>query len=107
MGSIPIVGSVGRGEMGDGPAEPRLGSGGWAPNPGGYPSGQRGLTVNQLADAFGGSNPSPPTQQPSAVSGQPSAGRLVMSWKYDDGRPLPGSALRGQRRGRWGLRAES
>ena len=28
---------------------------------GGYPSGQRGLTVNQLADAFGGSNPSPPT----------------------------------------------
>jgi hypothetical protein len=30
-------------------------------NSGGYPSGQRGLTVNQLADAFGGSNPSPPT----------------------------------------------
>jgi len=30
-------------------------------NPGGYPSGQRGLTVNQLAEAFGGSNPSPPT----------------------------------------------
>jgi hypothetical protein len=29
-------------------------------NSGGYPSGQRGLTVNQLADAFGGSNPSPP-----------------------------------------------
>ena len=28
---------------------------------GGYPSGQRGLTVNQLAYAFGGSNPSPPT----------------------------------------------
>lgn len=28
---------------------------------GGYPSGQRGLTVNQLAEAFGGSNPSPPT----------------------------------------------
>ncbi len=25
----------------------------------GYPSGQRGLTVNQLAEAFGGSNPSP------------------------------------------------
>ncbi len=25
----------------------------------GYPSGQRGLTVNQLAGAFGGSNPSP------------------------------------------------
>ena len=30
-------------------------------NLGGYPSGQRGLTVNQLAEAFGGSNPSPPT----------------------------------------------
>jgi hypothetical protein len=28
---------------------------------GGYPSGQRGLTVNQLAKAYGGSNPSPPT----------------------------------------------
>ena len=23
-----------------------------------YPSGQRGLTVNQIAEAFGGSNPS-------------------------------------------------
>ena|GEM_PF-3428513 len=30
---------------------------------GGYPSGQRGLTVNQLTDVFGGSNPSPPTKQ--------------------------------------------
>ena len=28
---------------------------------GSYPSGQRGLTVNQLAKAFGGSNPSLPT----------------------------------------------
>ncbi len=28
---------------------------------GGYPSGQRGLTVNQLSNDFGGSNPSPPT----------------------------------------------
>ena len=27
----------------------------------GYPSGQRGLTVNQLAEAFEGSNPSPST----------------------------------------------
>ncbi len=27
----------------------------------GYPSGQRGLTVNQMAEAFGGSNPSPST----------------------------------------------
>jgi hypothetical protein len=34
---------------------------------GGYPSGQRGLTVNQLAYAFGGSNPSPPTQ-PASLS---------------------------------------
>ena len=31
-------------------------------NLGGYPSGQRGLTVNQMAEAFGGSNPSPPTR---------------------------------------------
>ena len=31
------------------------------PVPGGYPSGQRGLTVNQLSEDFGGSNPSPPT----------------------------------------------
>ena len=30
-------------------------------NMGSYPSGQRGLTVNQLAKAFGGSNPSLPT----------------------------------------------
>ena len=34
---------------------------------GGYPSGQRGLTVNQLAEAFGGSNPSPPTGQEHGV----------------------------------------
>ncbi len=33
----------------------------------GYPSGQRGLTVNQMAEAFGGSNPSPST-----VAGTPS-----------------------------------
>ncbi len=30
-------------------------------NKGSYPSGHRGLTVNQLAKAFGGSNPSLPT----------------------------------------------
>ena len=29
---------------------------------GSYPSGQRGLTVNQLSDDFGGSNPSLPTR---------------------------------------------
>ncbi len=28
----------------------------------GYPSGQRGLTVNQLVHTFGGSNPSPSTR---------------------------------------------
>ncbi len=34
-----------------------------APGYGGsYPSGQRGLTVNQLAEAFVGSNPTLPTQ---------------------------------------------
>ena len=31
-------------------------------NKGGYQSGQMGQTVNLLAFAFGGSNPSPPTQ---------------------------------------------
>lgn len=35
----------------------------------GYPSGQRGLTVNQMAEAFGGSNPSPSTQTAAAVCG--------------------------------------
>jgi hypothetical protein len=30
---------------------------------GSYPSGQRGLTVNQLSEDFGGSNPSLPTPQ--------------------------------------------
>ncbi len=42
----------------------------------GYPSGQRGLTVNQLAQAFGGSNPPPSItgsdcrlRQPCASSG--------------------------------------
>ena len=30
-------------------------------NLGGCPSGQRELTVNQPADAYGGSNPPPPT----------------------------------------------
>ncbi len=29
---------------------------------GSYPSGQRGLTVNQLSEDFGGSNPSLPTR---------------------------------------------
>ena len=29
----------------------------------GYPSGQRGLTVNQLAQAFVGSNPTPSTTE--------------------------------------------
>ena len=31
-------------------------------SPGGYQSGQMGQTVNLLAYAYGGSNPSPPTQ---------------------------------------------
>jgi hypothetical protein len=31
--------------------------------PGRYPSGQRGQTVNLLANAFGGSNPPLPTSQ--------------------------------------------
>ena len=40
---------------------------------GGYPSGQRGLTVNQLSDDFGGSNPSPPTCSTEAFSAARSA----------------------------------
>ena len=32
-------------------------------SPGGYQSGQMGQTVNLLAYAYGGSNPSPPTTQ--------------------------------------------
>jgi hypothetical protein len=54
---------------------------------GGYPSGQRGLTVNQLADAFGGSNPSPPTEKPSAIRDQlsaPSSEPVAESWTLRD-----------------------
>jgi hypothetical protein len=66
MGSIPIVGSIDSWRSGltsrydlSGPdLELAMAQ---ANDLGGYPSGQRGLTVNQLADAFGGSNPSPPT----------------------------------------------
>ena len=39
----------------------------------GYPSGQRGLTVNQLAVAFGGSNPSPSTIVSSKITIVPAA----------------------------------
>jgi hypothetical protein len=76
MGSIPIVGFqlwvrvfVGPGLLAGSSRRHLLSEGTKRPvdqktemnNLGGYPSGQRGLTVNQLADAFGGSNPSPPT----------------------------------------------
>ena len=69
IGSSPIVGSVGynrnclvqNADMG------------------GCPSGQRELTVNQPADAYGGSNPPPPTSMQdntslvsqTAISGEP------------------------------------
>ena len=36
---------------------------------GGYQSGQMGQTVNLLAYAFGGSNPSPPTKKMPEFSG--------------------------------------
>ena len=36
---------------------------GQKPDKGGYQSGQMGQTVNLLAYAFGGSNPSPPTKK--------------------------------------------
>src|SRR5215211_7253623 len=56
IGSIPIVGSTGKRIDHFQKCQPiktlYLGS---------YPSGQRGLTVNQLSEDFGGSNPSLPT----------------------------------------------
>ena len=47
-------------------------------NLGGYPSGQRGLTVNQLAEAFGGSNPSPPTGCKAITRLPGKAGKLAL-----------------------------
>ena len=44
-------------------------------NPGGYQSGQMGQTVNLLAYAFGGSNPSLPTQN--IDCGSSSVGRAL------------------------------
>ena len=62
MGSIPIVGSVYSfaivAENFDHNLQRVNASALWNKLDG-YPSGQRGLTVNQLAGAFGGSNPSP------------------------------------------------
>ena len=51
MGSIPIVGFIKRMLV---------------YKMDGYPSGQRGLTVNQMANAFGGSNPPPSTNKGAA-----------------------------------------
>ncbi len=50
MGSIPVVGFRAQAQLARNGALGR------------YPSGQRGLTVNQMAYAFGGSNPSLPTE---------------------------------------------
>jgi hypothetical protein len=61
MGSIPIVGSVATEQVGWSLKKCRSLACLQLAFLGGYPSGQRGLTVNQLAEAFGGSNPSPPT----------------------------------------------
>jgi hypothetical protein len=62
MGSIPIVGLEERGLLiRDCRLEDLQSQIHNLQYTGGYPSGQRGLTVNQLAKAFGGSNPSPPT----------------------------------------------
>ena len=44
----------------------------------GYPSGQRGQTVNLLAHAFGGSNPPPSTLKQSSGERLPGAG--VVQW---------------------------
>ena len=44
----------------------------------GYPSGQRGQTVNLLAHAFGGSNPPPSTINSQAAKRLPGAG--VVQW---------------------------
>lgn len=48
---------------------------------GGYPSGQRGLAVNQVAEAFGGSNPSPPTDRSALCGLHPVGG--VWSGSFD------------------------
>src|SRR5690606_34501447 len=41
-----------------------------AATPGRYPSGQRGQTVNLLADAFGGSNPPLPTDESHVIGSE-------------------------------------
>ncbi len=79
-----------------------------------YPSGQRGQTVNLLANAFGGSNPPLPTIRPeqqmstggnsSAVERQPSklgvAGSNPVSRSRTERTPFQGGAddRRGERR---------
>ena len=68
-GSSPLASSslwrrgAGRAERGQGPRAAREADGFTARErfPGGFPSGQREQTVNLSADAFGGSNPPPPT----------------------------------------------
>ena len=54
----------------------------------GFPSGQRGQTVNLLVDAFEGSNPSPSTiitvnrDQLTVINGKPKAELLITdNWK--------------------------
>ena len=61
---------------------------------GGYSSGQRGQTVNLLAYAYGGSNPSPPTT-PSILFSSGGAGRTAK-------RSVAGRPLCGLTAGEWG-----
>ena len=44
-----------------------------------YQSGQMGQTVNLLAFAFGGSNPSAPTNKPSRLDGIGLSGVIILS----------------------------
>ena len=53
-GSTPLASSISSKHLG-------VRAPGWRDTVGRYPSGQRGQTVNLLADAFGGSNPPLPT----------------------------------------------
>jgi hypothetical protein len=50
----------------------------------GYPSGQRGQTVNLLAYAFSGSNPEPTTISPlSLATGRPLSGWVDRGYNFD------------------------
>ena len=70
----------------------------------GYPSGQRGLTVNQLRYRFRGSNPLPTTMCPSSsvverILGKNEVESPILSW----GSSLRGEVLSGDETRHWEL----